>query len=1110
MLCTTFQKVVVFLICMLCVAEAKAELLQQLRFENNLEDSLNNYDASGTGAVGYVAGEDGWEGESAVQWVDATARAWIQADAALNSPDFTQMYWVYVPSADPGHDLYLTDGGNFPVWMSYPNGFSLWSWTSANGWIGTNYTPQRNQWIHFAWTYDQSATTLILYANGRIVFRETDIVLDRSGASYHFLGSDASGANTFGAVGGKMDDYRMYNTVLTEREIQEILYHDGLVLHLPFDDNWEDGVYTHDVLHSSDAVLTSVTRFGTGAAAFQNYLGHGWLQRKWEELAPTTFTISFWLRIPSSEVNYGAARLLSMSNFGFDVAHYGDETISLFNDDNHAEWVQNLYIPEREQWVHLAWTGTASELTLYADGEKVWSQSLENPIDWSNDEWINFGAVGNGTEAGTENFNGILDDFRLYNRALSPSEIAGIYPAGKAKKPVPWDQVCQVDTSTTLQWQPGVFAQKHRLYVSDVLPLDSQHFIGEQSATSYTLTDLQDKKDYYWRVDEVNAEGGITTGNTWTFQVRAGVSVADWDVRSDTWAAADALGRVMPSHEDTGSPRSGKKVGIFYFMWLGKHGRGGPYDLTEMIAHNPSDPPFGPENAFHHWGESQFGYYLSNDEYVIRKHAQELADAGVDTLILDVTNGYPYTSNYMKICRVLQDMRDEGSPTPQVCFFAFNGDYSGTVQSIYENLYAKGLYPELWFRWQGKPLMLSPSSGLSQEVLEFFNLRESWAFSDWTWWFGTGQHKWPWLDDYPQGYGWDVDAETPEEIAVAVASHPTRNRGRSYSNYSQPLKDQFGLTGFEDLGLCFEEQWSRVHEVDPDFVFITGWNEWVAQRFIDEDGGDVFLGDVLQPGDSYFVDVYNQEYNRDIEPMRGGHEDNYYYQMASHIRRYKGVRPAPVASNSPPIVIDGNFDDWREVHPEFRDHRGDAVTRSHAGWGSVGTYENSNARNDFEVLKVARDVNALYFYVRTVRPLTPMTGENWMLLLIDADCDYGTGWQGYDYILNRTGKTNASTTLEENGGGWNWANPTAVDWKVGKWEMEIKIPLQIFQSNAMKEFQFKWSDNMQESEIHDEKDRAMQFRLNGDAAPDLRFRYDYRYQPISAAKNWSLYTPSPR
>lgn len=31
-----------------------------------------------------------------------------------------------------------------------------------------------------------------------------------------------------------------------------------------------------------------------------------------------------------------------------------------------------------------------------------------------------------------------------------------------------------------------------------------------------------------------------------------------------------------------------------------------------------------------------------------------------------------------------------------------------------------------------------------------------------------------------------------------------------------------------DKGLYFDQQWQRALEVDPEFIFVTGWNEWTA------------------------------------------------------------------------------------------------------------------------------------------------------------------------------------------------------------------------------------------------------------------------------------------
>ena len=48
-----------------------------------------------------------------------------------------------------------------------------------------------------------------------------------------------------------------------------------------------------------------------------------------------------------------------------------------------------------------------------------------------------------------------------------------------------------------------------------------------------------------------------------------------------------------------------------------------------------------------------------------------------------------------------------------------------------------------------------------------------------------------------------------------------------------------------------------------------------------------FIGKHWPVGTTFFVDEFLEEYSRDIEPMQGGHGDNYYYQLISYVRRLK-------------------------------------------------------------------------------------------------------------------------------------------------------------------------------------------------------------------------------
>jgi hypothetical protein len=511
-----------------------------------------------------------------------------------------------------------------------------------------------------------------------------------------------------------------------------------------------------------------------------------------------------------------------------------------------------------------------------------------------------------------------------------------------------------------------------------------------------------------------------------------------WDTFSDTWVVADGL----PTATEVGLRQPDKFVGIFYFLWL--EGKGPVYDITKILAANPSQPPWGPVHAFHFWGEPLFGYYRSDDEFVLRKHAQMLTDAGVDVVFLDVTNALTYDSTREALCRVWTAWRQLGNRTPLIAFLA-NSHSDRVVNRLYDTFYAKGSYSNLWFRWQGKPLMLASTNGVRPKVQQFFTFRQSWAWTKGHKWFGGGNDKWPWLDNHPQNPGWHERPDKPEQISVCIAQHPTSNIGRSFHNGKQPPQPV--------PGTCFAEQWRRALEVNPPMVFVTGWNEWIAQRFIRGEHGPVAMaGKPLKPDDTFFVDQYNLEYSRDAEPMRGGYGDAYYMQLVANIRRFKGAAPQPPVI-AKPITIDGKFDDWRDVMPEYRDTIGDPVRRNHPGWKGEPPFVNNTGRNDIVSAKVSYDAANIYFYVRTKDALTPSTDPDWMRLLVG------------NYVFRAEA-------------------PGAAKFAVRGSEMEVAVPRAVLGiAKLPATIDFKWTDNIPCPCAPE------QFTVTGDAAPNDRFSY---------------------
>ncbi len=93
------------------------------------------------------------------------------------------------------------------------------------------------------------------------------------------------------------------------------------------------------------------------------------------------------------------------------------------------------------KWVHVLMTSDGVIERLYENGVQVNSTSAGN-LNWTNQS-ITFGSLYGSTGSW---FNGLIDDVRVYNRALSTSEISQLYSSGASNKQSSSSSV--VNTST--------------------------------------------------------------------------------------------------------------------------------------------------------------------------------------------------------------------------------------------------------------------------------------------------------------------------------------------------------------------------------------------------------------------------------------------------------------------------------------------------------------------------------------------------------------------------------------------------------------------------------------------------------------------------------------
>jgi hypothetical protein len=629
------------------------------------------------------------------------------------------------------------------------------------------------------------------------------------------------------------------------------------------------------------------------------------------------------------------------------------------------------------------------------------------------------------------------------------------------------------------------------------------------------------------------------------------------DLYSDTWVGTDALERSMPDIKEAGPVKKDHRrvVGMFYITWHRDElaNLKSPYtaDVTKILAEDPkarldAKNPLWKYDSYH-WGEPEMGYFLSKDEYVIRKDMSMLADAGVDVLIMDVTNAVRYWDEWNTIFPIMEKMKAEGNKVPKFCFWAFNGPVITVVQDLYDKIYKETKYKDLWFYWDGKPLLLyngntnvdangkgveninshydstaktdrnNPHYGdpdytekfykdYTKEVKNFFTHRTMW----WGYYEWAGKRFVGTEDNWSFGYDLGnekVKAMNPddlisthngkkEEAAVTPAQHPASLIGKSWTREKgEPGLNQYDLPDSaytpwagkmakhpEGYGIYFQQRWNEAIKSDPQFLYINDWNEWTAGKYQPEEGKTTPF--MRRNNPYFFVDQYNAEFNRAIQPMKDGYTDNYYMQMAENIRKYKGVRPIPVLREFKKIKIDGDFTDWNKVKVEYRDTKNDVFHRDYNGYGGLH-YQNNTGRNDIVTCKVSVDDDDIYYYAQTNDALTPFSGKNWMLLLIDADHNPKTGWYGYDFLINKKVTDDKTTSLMRYDSITNqWIEISQLNYRFQGNKIEIAVPRKLLglKGNAFT-FDFHWADNPT-----DLKD-PISLCTSGDSAPNRRFNY---------------------
>ncbi|MHC4739309.1 MAG: LamG-like jellyroll fold domain-containing protein, partial [Planctomycetota bacterium] len=172
------------------------------------------------------------------------------------------------------------------------------------------------------------------------------------------------------------------------------------------------------------------------------------------------------------------------------------------------------------QWHHVAGVYDGSNAYIYIDGG-LDSNSVACSGNMATNNWdVWIGESSQAKDGGTNarEWNGLIDDVRVYNYALNQSEVNDIYTGGptmpgQASGPSPADSATDVAVDADLSWTAGSGSTSSDVYFGTSSP---GAFQGNQTASTFDPGTMANDTTYYWRIDEINA-AGTTTGVVWSF-----------------------------------------------------------------------------------------------------------------------------------------------------------------------------------------------------------------------------------------------------------------------------------------------------------------------------------------------------------------------------------------------------------------------------------------------------------------------------------------------------------------------------------------------------------------------------------------------------------------
>jgi hypothetical protein len=440
-------------------------LIAHYSFEGNTRNNLGTSLALVATGAGFSA--EGIKG-SCVTFNGTTDYLQSTENISLSGNDSRSVsVWAYLERHND-HSVILDIGG-IPAHPLTPHGtlFSIgvepgnavYLNASFRG-IGTPSIFTLKKWTHIAFSFDKGTGIASFYLDGRKVASGALQLATPADQRFYVSFDPARRRDGWNDPWtGKVDELRLYSRALTEAEVSAIYQmessptpspsaKDGLIAAYSFDKGNADD----DSGNARNGIVNGATlvpdRFGRPSSAYSfGKLGdHIRIANSVHPQGEVTLTYSAWINLSREIV--GTPDVQTVLNIGSVGANgifiNNSRSAALIISASQIDYVaDNNDFPtasaaiQPNAWHHLVVTKNQRVVRSFLDGVLKGAGSLSSGQNVTSKE-LYIGSNGSAAHANGEQFFGKIDDVRIYNRALSDTEVAAFFAIeSQAPNPLP-------------------------------------------------------------------------------------------------------------------------------------------------------------------------------------------------------------------------------------------------------------------------------------------------------------------------------------------------------------------------------------------------------------------------------------------------------------------------------------------------------------------------------------------------------------------------------------------------------------------------------------------------------------------------------------------------